>query len=121
MIKLYTNSCLLCFTYFALCDVMDVNTTARRAIDRDDYDSGSNDDVDDVAIDYQSDASTKQSQVECEDFSEELYQKHMEWVSILKRHSTPSHENQDERVVRDFNVSCVILINSVPPPLRQPP
>jgi len=73
-----------------------------------------------VIIDYQSDASTKQSQVECEDFSEELYQKHMEWVSIFKRHSTPSHENQDERVVSDFNVLCVMLINSVPLPLRQP-
>ena len=29
----------------------------------------------------------------------------MEWVEIFKRHSTPSHENQEERVVTYSYVS----------------
>ena len=61
-------------------------------------------------VDYQSDASTKQFQAECEDISEELYQKHMEWVDIFKRSTTPSHRDQDEQVVKYFYVSCIILI-----------
>ena len=57
-------------------------------------------DVGDVnVVDCKADDSTKQSQVECEDISQELYEKHMEWLAIFKQNNTPSHEDQDERVV----------------------
>jgi len=57
--------------------------------------------------DYQSDASSPQVQPECEDISEELYQKHMDWLVIFKRHNTPSHESPEERVVR----SVIVVIS----------
>jgi len=60
--------------------------------DDDDYDECN-------VVDYQSDACTKQTEAECEDISQELYEKHIEWIEIFKRERTPSHENQDERVV----------------------
>jgi len=69
------------------------------------------DDIDSVdnVVDYQTDANTKQQQLECEDISDELYRKHMEWVAIFKRHTTPSHENQDEKVVIII-MCCVICL-----------
>ena len=57
--------------------------------------------------DCQSDASTKPQQSACEDISEELYQKHLEWLAVFKQGDTPPHQNQDERKVRCLNgVEC---------------
>jgi len=71
---------------------------------RENDDTNRDDNIENVVnfVDYQNDAITKQAQAECEDISDELYQKNMEWVRIFKQHNTPSHENQDERVVTDF-------------------
>jgi len=72
------------------------------------FDSYDGIDADEILADCQSDASSQQAQAECEDISDELYQKHMEWLAIFKRHNTPSHENQDERVV--ITIVVVVLV-----------
>jgi len=89
-------------------------SVSNSAGDNDDYDDNNNSDIAVVNIvDYQADACTKQTQAECEDISDELYQKHMEWLEVFKRHSTPSHENQEERVVTYSSVTCISLFTCV--------